>query len=65
MRGEPFAAAGEAHVIHRRRAHVDLAAAAGLREALSHLLAARDLRLLADQHAVGVDECPPRLLTCR
>ena len=59
MRGEPLAATGEAHVIGRRRAHVHLTAADRLRQPLAHLFAVRrDLRLLADQHAVRVDELP-------
>ena len=63
MGGEPLAAAGEAQTVGCRGAHVDLALADRPGEAPPHLLAVRrDPRLLADEHAIGVDEPPPGLL---
>src|SRR5439155_4183301 len=62
VRREAFSPSGEAEPVGRRRTDVDLTPVDGLREPPPHLVAVRgDARLLADEHAVRVDERPARL----
>src|SRR5690348_7740446 len=59
MRGDSFAATGEAEPVGRRRAYVDEARVdpERTREPTPHLLAVRcDPRVLPDDDAVGVDD---------
>src|SRR5579862_9945177 len=61
VRGQALAATRVAEPVGRRRPDVDLAGADRLLEAAAHRLAVRgDPRLLADEHAVGVDELEAR-----
>ena len=59
LRGEPLAAAGEFELVRRRRAHRDASQVHLERsgeQAPASACAPADLRLLADQHDVGVHE---------